>query len=212
MDNQINPNQHQEINTHSFWQHFSPRTLLLIIVLVLITGGLLYLALRQESPTTKITSAPTPTPLPAHATMMLTQESSTSTTQTVDVIVNSNENKLTGAQLDMSYDPSILSNVLIRQGNYFANPSVLFNSIDKKNGRISYVIAIGPTSQQSSGSGIVATISYTLLHTASKTTKLSFLPKTEVTQQGILGSVLKSATNLTITVPQSLLLSPSPTK
>lgn len=203
---------------HPFWQHFSPRTLLLIIVLLFITGGLLFLAIRQEQPT-RLTSIvpPSPTPSPAHSVLSLVPStSSTSAIQSVGIVVDSHENQLTGAQINIAYDPKILSNVTIKQGTYFTNPTILLNTVDSVNGRISYVIAIGPSSKETTGSGTVATISYQLLAAHSTnpqqatTTKLTFLPKTEVTQQGVLGSVLKTTKDLTITIPQTLLLSPIP--
>ncbi len=188
------------------WQHFSKRTLLLIAALLLITGGLLYLAIKEDQPQTISKLIPTPTPSPAHAILSLVPEtSSTSALQKVDVVAQSNGNQLAGAQLNLSYDPTVLTNVTIKSGTYFANPTILFNSVDKVNGRISYVLAIQPTGVEASGSGTVATITYSLAPTASASTTLSFLPKTEVTQLGILGSVLKSVKNLTIQI------SPSPT-
>lgn len=206
MDNNIQPTAIEQPPTqHPFWQHISKRTLLLIVVLLVITGGLLYLALKQEQPTPSVTAVPTPTVSPAHATLSLVQQpASTSALQTVDVVIASNGNKLTGAQLNLAYDPKVLSNVTIKPGTFFPNPTILFNSVDKVNGRISYVLAISLNGQEASGSGAVATISYTVLPTTGTTTKISFLPKTELTQQGILGSVLKSTTDLTIQIPQRL--------
>lgn len=212
MDNTATPTQ-QEVSApkmHPFWKHFSKRTLALIVVLLFITGGLVYLAVREEQPSQIATVAPTPTPNPAHAVLSFVPEtSSTSAIQTVDVVVESNQNHLTGAQLNIAFDPKVLSNVTIKPGTYFTNPTVLFTTVDKVNGQISYVLGIGANGQEASGSGTVATISYTLLPTASPSTKLSFLPKTEVTQQGVLGSVLKRSTGLTIQIPVALQLSPT---
>ena len=199
---------------HIIWQHFSKRTLALIVVLMLITGGLLYLAIREEQPSVQVAVIPTPTPSPAHTTLSLlpaTTASSVSALQSTDIVVHSNMNKITGVQLEISYDPNVLSHVTITAGTYFPQPTTLLNTVDKVNGRLSYVLAIGPTSKEASGSGIVATISYTILPTASSSTTLAFLPKTEVTQQGVLGSVLKATNNLAISIPQALLLSPIPT-
>ncbi len=195
-----------------FWQHFSKKTLLLIVLLLVVTGGLLYLAVKEDQPTLSTVISATPTPSPAHTVLSLVPETSVaSALQVVDVVARSNGNTLSGAQLDLSYDPTVLHTVTIQPGSFFTNPVVLFHSVDKVNGRISYVLAIQPTGMEASGSGIVATISYSFTPTASTSTTLAFLPKTEVTQEGIMGSVLKSAQNITIAVPQAFLISPTPT-
>lgn len=197
---------------HPFWQHFSKRTLALILVLLAITGGLLYLALKEEQPTgQQKTGQQTGEMLsPAHTTLSFSPPSpSTSAKQSTSILINSNSNKVTVVQLNLGYDPQILSNVLIKPGTYFSNPTILFNNIDKVNGRITYDIAISPTDKQASGSGTVATISYSILPAAAATTKINFLPKTEATQQGISGSILKAATDLTIAIPETLQLSPT---
>lgn len=199
------------INT--FFQHFSKRTLLLILVLIAITGGLLYLALRQQTNTqTVAVLPPTPTPSPAHSTLWLVQEpqSSTSASQIVDVDINGFSNSPSGAQINLSYDPNLLSNVVVKSGTYFNNPAILLNNVDSTNGRITFVLAIQPQGNPATGSGVLATISYTILPTSNPTTTLSFLPKTEITQLGILGSVLKNSSNLTISIPVLLMLSPAP--
>lgn len=201
-------NQTQQMpTTHPFWQHFSPRTLVLIFVLLVITGGLLYVALQQEQPSPVASTVPTSTPNPSHTTLSLQEETASSAaTGTTDILINSSSNKVTAVQLNLAYDPQILSHVVVKPGTFFASPTILYNIVDQPNGRISYVIAISPSGKEASGSGTVATISYTMSPTAASFTKISFLPKTEVTQQGILGTVLKSTTDLTIPIPLSLRL------
>lgn len=184
------------------WQHFSKRTLILIAILALVTAGLLYLAIRQDQPTPKVSMAPTPTVSPAHTTLSITPgNASTSARQTANIVIDSHSNKVSGIQLNLSYDPTVLANVTIQQGQYFTNPNVLLHNVDKQNGRITLVMAIQPTAQQASGSGTVATISYTFLPTTKESTTISFLPKTAVTQEGELSSVLATTTNLTIAIP-----------
>jgi hypothetical protein len=186
----------------NIWQHFSKRTLALIVALALITAGLLYLAIRQDQPTPEVSMAPTPTVSPAHTTLALV--STTATTgarQTAEVVIDSHRNTVSGVQLNLSYDPTIVANVTIQQGKYFTNPNILLKTVDQQNGRITLVMAIQPTAQQASGSGTVATISYTLLPTTKASTTISFLPKTAVTQEGELSSVLAKTTNLTIAIP-----------
>lgn len=189
---------------YPFWQHISKGTLVLIIILLIITGGLVYLAIRQQQPlpaSKQASASPTPTTAHAFSTLAFVEESSNATNSaihTVAVQVTSNQNQLSGAQLNIAYDPKVLGNVSIQLGNYFTNPSVLLKTVDTTNGQITLVLGIQPNSQQASGSGTIATISYTLLPTTENTTKLHFLPKTTLTQEGELESILKSTTDMTI--------------
>lgn len=189
----------------NIWQHFSKRTLALIIVLTLITATLLYLAIRQEQPAPSVTIAPTPTVSPAHTTLaLIPQTASTAAYQTVAVMIDSHSNKVSGTQINLAYDPTVLSNVSVKLGTYFTNPSILLNTVDTKNGRITLVLGIQPNALQATGSGTIATVSYTLLPTTKSSTQISFLPKTAVTQEGELSSVLASTSDLTIpTTPTS---------
>lgn len=195
----------QEYTKHMdiIWQHFSKRTLLLIFVLLCVTGGLLYLAVREEKPA----AVPTPTPTPkisyAFSTLSFVPQTATTTSsrQTVAIHIDSNKNQVSGVQVNLAYDPTILGNVTVKLGDYFPNPNVLLNTVDATNGRITLVMAIEPTAQQASGSGTIATLSYTLLPTTQKSTTISFLPKTTVTEEGQLDTVLKSTQNLTIQIP-----------
>ena len=189
--------------SHPFWQHVSKKTLTLIILLFLITAGLLYLAIRQEQPQPKSGESITPTPIVSHAfsTLSFVPVSATgSALQSVAVHVESNKNNLSGAQLNIAYDPKILGNVSVQVGNYFTNPSVLLKTVDATNGQITLVLGIQPNSMQANGNGTLATISYTILPTQKETTTLRFLPKTTLTQEGELNTVLKQTTSLTIPI------------
>ncbi|MGH7246026.1 MAG: cohesin domain-containing protein [Candidatus Levyibacteriota bacterium] len=197
------------------------KTMLLIVFLALVTGLLVYAALYvQNGPTSKtatttVAMSPTPTPVPAHTILTMSQhalqtgilQSSSSAAapsgNAVDVNIDSSDNSILGLQLELSYDPAVLGNVTLTPGTFFPNASILYKNIDQKNGRISYVLGIQPTGKAIVGQGTVATISYTILPTATGTaTKIDFLPKTMVTAEGYQVSMLKSAIGITLSLPQ----------
>ncbi|MDE2025334.1 MAG: hypothetical protein KGJ07_02485, partial [Patescibacteria group bacterium] len=86
-------------------------------------------------------------------------------------------------------------------GTFFTNPLQLVKDIDTTNGRISYALGIQPKDKGVKGTGFVAEVKFQFQPTATvSSTMISFLPKTLVAAQGVNPSVLKSATNATITV------------
>jgi hypothetical protein len=188
----------------------SLRTIVLILVLALLAGVLLFVALRPlKKPVVKTTTmAPTVTPSPAHSILALALGADSATpsstgiiNKTVDVTLDTQTNKDEGVQFEIAYDPTVLTNVTVAPGTLFQNPLVLLNQVDTKNGKINYALGIQPTGTGISGSGTVAVISYILLPTATATeTTLKFLPKTQVVQQGTLGSVLEKSIDLVIPV------------
>lgn len=114
------------------------------------------------------------------------------------ITVATGSNKVTAAQLEISYDPTKLSNIALTPGTFFTNPLVLLQNIDKKAGKIFYAIAIQPTAQAKSGTGTLATLTFTSNLTAGQQTNIQFLPKTLVTAEGIRSSVLKATSSATI--------------
>lgn len=188
----------------------SLKTVLLIVVLAILAAVLLFVALKPAKKATTQNATPTPTTKPsqAHSTLTLVMADTTATpsgtgvvTKTVNVVLTTQSNKVEGVQFEIAYDPTVLTNVTVKAGDFFANPLVLLNQVDTKNGKINYALGIKPTANPITGSGTVATISYTLLPTGSASqTTLKFLPKTQVVQQGTLGSVLEKSFDLNIPV------------
>ncbi len=186
------------------------RTVLLILVLAILAAVLIFVALNPVKKTvTKLAPTPTTKPSIAHTILAMTMDtdaSSSSTTnslsKSVSVTVTTGTNKIEGVQFEISYDPTILTNVTVTPGTFFTNPIILLNSVDTKNGKINYALGIQPTATDAlSGGGTVAKISYTMLPTSTASlTHLTFLPKTQAIQKGTLGSVLEKAIDLTIPV------------
>src|SRR4029079_1406435 len=92
------------------------RTLLLILGLFVVTLLLLYVALTPSKKMTSTTTptgtmAPKPTMSQAHTTVTLSPAILTlspTASGSVDVMVDSSDNKITGVQLEMTYDPKVV--------------------------------------------------------------------------------------------------------
>lgn len=188
----------------------SKRTLLLIVGLAIVTGGLLFLAFlsEQRKKTTESplnqTSIPTPTS-PAHTTLSLVPNPvivSSSGSASIDVEMDTQSNDVTAVQLELSYDPKAITNVTISPSNFFTNPIVLLKNINQQDGRISYAFGIPSSNSSKKGKGLIATISFNAVNLFGAPTTISFLPKTLVTAQGISASVLQTATGTQIIFPR----------
>ena len=183
------------------------RTILLVIVLLIIASLLLFYAV-SINPTKKTISLPSPTMTksinptksPAETTLFIMPESKfvkENETFNLNVQINTGINKVTGVQLEIAYDPKILTNVKITKGTFLPNSNVLLNIIDSETGRISYALVIPPSVTALSGKGTVAVITATKNIEASvlSESEIKILPKSLVTQVGTEGSVLKNTKN-----------------
>lgn len=188
----------------------SKRTILLIVVLIVVTVGLFVIALlsinKQTPPqinTTGSTPTVTPTP-PAHTILALdpTTVTMASSSGSINVTINTNGDNITAVQLELQYDPAVLTNVKLTPGTFLPDASVLINNVDPSTGRISYALIIASPTGAKSGSGTIATLSFSTLPTTKTQTDIIFLPKSLVTAVGIDPSVLKSTTNTTIILPK----------
>ena len=98
---------------------------------------------------------------------------------------------MTAVQLELQYDPNILTDIEVVPGPFFANPQILLDQIDIKAGRISYALGLGQNEKATTGSGTVANITFSVKSKLPEKTAMIFLPKTLVTADGISGSALK---------------------
>lgn len=184
------------------------RTTILIAILFVITCGLLYLAITTTPAPKKAAPTPTPTPISVNAKTSLSlvtasaSESSKTTGYTVAVVVDST-NKVNAVQIELSYDPKVLTNVTVSPGIFFQQPNTLLKTIDTTNGRISYALAEQLDLPGKSGKRTVALISFNLAPTAKpgETTAMKLLPKSAVTADKILESVLKDTHDITLPLP-----------
>lgn len=180
----------------------------LLAVLVLITGTLVYFAVstpggkKIEQQQTVVAK---PTETPGHTSLAFSPNpvSVSSSSGSVDVNVDSGGDALTGVQLELSYDPLVLTSVQLTPAGFFDNSSVLINKIDSANGKVSYAIVIPPTGTAKKGVGTVATLKFTADWSTANQTAIKFLPKSLATAEGLSKSVLKTTSDVTIIFAES---------
>lgn len=192
------------------------KTTILIAVLILFTAGLIYIAVRteqqippeiieetltEEELTDLIPTINPQTQISFNPAVLNTIDNPQSE-YAVDVAVNTNGQAISGIQLELSYDPAILSNVTVTpsENNLFGtNPAVLINSVDQDLGRISYAIALGGLNDDEvTGNGNIASITFSANSALVKNTQISILPKTTVRSLRSTNSLLQSALPLNI--------------
>ncbi len=190
----------------------SKKTLALIIALFVITVVLVAAAVntsRNNVPSQNpVANAPTPTPY-AHSILTLSPASTQvapNTASSVNVMIDTGENVVSGVQLELSYDPVMLTDVKVAPGTFFTNPLAIINRTDATIGRVTYALVVSKASLAQKGVGTVATISFTTKYPGkgSGTTELKLLPKTLVSAIGVGPSVLlRSGEGVTITIGPS---------
>jgi hypothetical protein len=177
------------------------RTFILVAFLILVTLGLVLLAVYSQTPPTPSVQR-NPQASFAHTTLAIsnaTLVASPSSMYKVDVKIQSNDNKITAVQLEMSFDPNVLSNVDIQPGQFIQTPVILLKKVDQTQGRISFAEGVPLGQKGLMGTGTVATITFTPI--SQTQTSINFLPKTQVTAQGLVQSVLRSSSGGMFTFP-----------
>ena len=192
------------------------KTTILIVILALVTGVLIFLAVRSDQGHNLLSTdqgEATPTQVQPFASLSfenpLLDASTGPTTQAVNIVIDTLGKPAAGAQIELSYNPAVLTNVSVKtpQTSFFgANPSVLINTGDPTQGRIAYAVGISASDAEKSGNGTLATITFTVNRLAGvATTNLTFLPKSAVTTLSAQGSILNTST------PLEIRLTPLPT-
>ncbi len=173
------------------------KTPLLIVVLAVLTGILVMVALSPNK-----SSAPSPTGsqqaevTPQEATLTFGNATSSGSINTVDVILNTGNSTVTAVQLEMSFDPKMISNVSLKKGDFVADWDELTpTKIDYANGRISYVLGVPLNGGSVKGSGSVASITFTEAGAKGQQVEIKMLPKSLVSIEGYSGSSLKSTSD-----------------
>lgn len=193
----------------------SKRTLFLIFALFIIVAVLLMIALYNpysSNPKSGTTVTVPKEPI-AQTTLSFGETISSPSareareTYSIPINIATGTNKVTAIQLELQYDPKVLTSVSVTPGVFFKNPVVLLNHINVKTGRISYAFGINPGEQGVIGKGIAAILTFgtkaesdSAKAGALQQTQILFLPKTLVTAQDITQSVLKQTSNAEFTV------------
>ncbi|MEK7517526.1 MAG: cohesin domain-containing protein [Patescibacteria group bacterium] len=196
----------------------SKRTFSLIFTLFTVGFVLVMISLYNPSSYDKVKSpvspTPTPTPEPLAQTELrfgvlesfppVSSPNGEKITYSIPITISTNKNKITAVQLEMSYDPKVLTIISLSPGTFFPKPVTLLEKEDEDNGRISYAIGIAPNTPGIEGEGVVATLTFQTKSQFLKTTQISFLPKTLVTAEGSNQSVLKEAFSSQIVVGENI--------
>lgn len=188
------------------------KTTILIIILAVITGILILVAVRtDQTQEKKLTTPATPTPviIKPYAVLSfstpLLDASKGLASQKVDIILDTQGKSVAGAQVELTYDPKVLTNVSLTPlvpGQLFGpNPILLINNIDATQGRISYALSISASDTEKTGKASIGQLSFTVNRFAGvPITSITFLPKSAATTQKTKFSVLSSTTPLQIQV------------
>lgn len=186
------------------------KTTILIVVLAAITGLLIFLAVRNESGPfqTAVKTTPEPTAVEPYATLgfqnPVIDVSSGSANQTADIVINTSGKPTAGAQVELSYNPSVITNVkLVPADNPFfgKDATVLISSVDATQGRVSYAVGLGANGTEKMGTGTVVRLSFTVNKASgAQSGQISFLDKSAVTTLQTQKSVLLSATPLQVVI------------
>ncbi len=179
------------------------KTILLIVLLAIIAALLTYVAI---SPKGKLNEVLKQTPMVkennADSTLsVLNAEKNSDGTYSSIVYLDSGKNTVTGVQLELYYDPKVVSNVTISPLDYFSSATEALKTIDQPNGRISYAIgtSLGESGVMSKGN--LAKITFTLTPNPDvPTTSFNFMPKTSVHGNGTDESLLKETKDGQITL------------
>lgn len=184
----------------------SKRTLFLILALLLLVGVLLVVAFSvnqtKPTPTPQVSLPPQTSPTPVAQTVLsMTPNPLTVSPQSpssVNIDIATGSNNVTAVQLELTFDPTVVSNVSISGGTFFANAIELIKKIDQKEGTITYALGISPNDTAKSGTGTVATITFTATGTVGTQSPMTFSEKTLVTASGASSSILKSTTGTVV--------------
>ena len=185
----------------------SKRTLFLIFALFIIASVLVVVVLYKPSPVNPSLPTQAITPIEPVAQTILSFgniTSSPSAAYSIPINIEALKNKVTAVQLEMQYDPEVLTNVEAAPGSFFKNPTILLNQIDEKTGRISYAFGVSPTDRGVMGQGLIATLRFKAKTQAPTQTQIMFLPKTLVTAENITESVLKQTNNIQFIIGEKI--------
>lgn len=172
------------------------RTILLIALLLFSVAGLLFLSLGTPQNNQPIVQEPVP-----QTVLSLTKPVASQSAMVTNVLINTNGNKVTAVQLELSYNPQDLSDFKVEPGNFFTDSVELLNKIDGENGKITYALGVSPGQIGKMGNGVLAKITFQKLKTFG-TTEISFDPKSLVTVRESPKSVLRSATGIKFDLSQ----------
>lgn len=176
------------------------KTWLLVAGLVILTVVLLVVSLTSKS-FSPLKSTPKEVKVDfAHTSLAVSEDirQLANGKYETDVIINTSEDEISGAQIELSFDPKALTNVDITPGTFINQPAILIKTIDTSTGVIRYAIAIKPGDKMVKGEGVIATISFNKV--GNEPTTLNFLPQSQVSTTSHTQSLLRETASAVIDV------------
>ncbi|KKQ41814.1 MAG: Family 10 xylanase [Microgenomates group bacterium GW2011_GWC1_37_8] len=114
----------------------------------------------------------------------------------VNVEVNTGENNIMIAELNINFDPTRLEVLEVSPGNFFTNPATIGPRIDNTQGTIYYVLYLPTNATPKQGQGILAKISFSTKELGSATVNIA--PNTIVGDTSEQGTVAEGPRNVLI--------------
>src|SRR5258708_9705646 len=139
-------------------------SVLVVIILAFMIASLLT---RPQSPGLNTLYGNIPTPIPATSqsknaptsVLSLKKQSDTS----IAVLLDTGNKVVSAAQIELSYDTQVLTNVTVTPGTFFDNSLTLINTVDPKTGTIFFASSVSPYGKQKTGKYIYLLINFTVL-------------------------------------------------
>ena len=191
----------------------SKKTLGLIVILLFLTIILVFVAVstNQKSKTTPpnpTTTSASPTPVAGHTILSMSPNpvmAQRGVPVTTDIFIDTQGDSVRAIQLEIAYDPKVLSNVTIKPGDFFPNAQTLpIGGVNQSTGRITFAVTPANLRDAKSGKGIAATLTFYVASSTATTTPLTILDKSLVTSPGLgAQSVLKSVSGTTIMIGET---------
>lgn len=195
------------------------KTVVLIIILALIAVSLVYVAFLSKNATLKqIVQKTQEVKNPAQTILSIDKNAKDEETGEYYsiVFVDTGKNNINGVQLELYYDPTLLTNVTVTPLDFFPQAVELLKKIDQTNGRISYALTVSPGENAINGKGNLVKISYTPIGASQISSVINFLPKTEVSGESTAASLLKETHDGNVNIeertviPTSITTTPTP--
>jgi len=191
--------------------HMSKTTITLLVMLLIFSGILLFIVYTKQQNQIIVSLEkplisrlePARTSLSFETTQQAVKEGQT---LTVGVMIHNANPYPSVAQLEIAYDPNVITIDSIKPGTFFEKPVIALQEIDPVGGRISYALRCSDTQDSSScvnaSSSEIAIITLSVSPYATQnTTTLSFLPRSLIrTDEG--RDLLKKTSNLQLIITQ----------
>ncbi|MBI3984487.1 MAG: hypothetical protein HY344_00900 [Candidatus Levybacteria bacterium] len=189
------------------------KTIILIVVLAIVAVSLVYVAFfTDNSPLKQIIEKSQEVKNPAETILAIDENAKDEETGEYYsiVTVDTGTNNINGVQLELYFDPALLTNVTVTPLDFFPQSVELLKKVDQQSGRISYALTVSPGESAVNGKGNLVKISYTPIGNAQISSVINFLPKTEASGEGTAASLLKETHDGSINIEERVAVPLSP--